>query len=435
MSLSNDKKRSSDESDEFIPWNIHGIQQMGKEKPLISGEEPGSGFQILYEPDEQERNDPFKRIYEPDSYSSDPGEGGSGDSGEGISGDSGEGISGGSGEGGPGASGKGRDEFIPFNVHGKNQSDAYSEFVPFNVDGREGQARNREMPPADISPEDRGPSQSPGQSLEPQENSSKSSGPASKSSAHSSKSSGHSSKSSGHDSGPETDLKTDNIDADMQGPREKKFQDGWSAGFEKGSQEGLEKGRQEGLDLGRREGFEQGREEGYNEGLEKGEQAGYDAGFEKGENDGRMVSDAKALELISSLEDICLKADRAWQDMVGRQEEQILSLICKIAEKVIFARVDISEDIVKESVFHALSAMPEPEDIVLNISPDDYEYIEMVKDDLFERFKSLKSVSVISNPAVNRGGCKIESSKAKVATDIESRLEAVVSSIKAAHGR
>ncbi len=194
----------------------------------------------------------------------------------------------------------------------------------------------------------------------------------------------------------------------------------FNSGFEEGKTQGFESGQQE------------GRETGYQEGFDKGEQEGYDAGLVKGEADGKMLSDAKAQELMASLEDICQKADQAWQTMVQKSESQILSLISKIAEKVVFATVDLSEEVVRGSVLQALSVMPEPEEIVLNIAPEDYEYIEMVKEDFFEAFKSLKHVSVLSNPAVGRGGCKIESSKGQVETDVSTRLEAITASMLAA---
>lgn len=216
--------------------------------------------------------------------------------------------------------------------------------------------------------------------------------------------------------------------SEVRDKQEEPLEDVYRRSFEQGEAKGYE----EGLARGFEEGFAKGMEEGYKSGEEKGEQEGYDAGFQKGEEDGRVVSDAKALEIISSLEDIFQKAEQSWKNTVKNHESKLLSLICRIAEKVVLAKVELDESIVKDSVLNALATMPEPEDISLHISPDDYEYIEMIKDDFFEHIKSLKSVSVISNPSVTRGGCKIESSKAKVETDIQTRLEQVFSSVMGA---
>ncbi len=192
---------------------------------------------------------------------------------------------------------------------------------------------------------------------------------------------------------------------------------------------GYGEGFAEGLEQGLAKGHEKGEKTGYDAGFEKGEQAGYYAGFEKGETDGRLVADAKAAEIIASLEQICLNLETAWQDSVKNNEAQILSLICKIAEKVVFARVEIEESVVKDSVLHAMEAMPESRDVTLTIAPEDYEYIEMIKDTFFDKMQNLERVSVLSSSSVKRGGCRIESSKGRVETDIQSRLDAVFSSI------
>jgi len=122
------------------------------------------------------------------------------------------------------------------------------------------------------------------------------------------------------------------------------------------------------MEDGFKDGQEKGAQEGYDAGFQKGEQEGYDAGFQKGEEDGKLVSDAKALEIITSLEDILQKAEHSWQNSVKTHEAKLLSLICRITEKIVFARVELDEGIVKGSILSALATMPEPEEIILNIS-------------------------------------------------------------------
>ena len=65
------------------------------------------------------------------------------------------------------------------------------------------------------------------------------------------------------------------------------------------------------------------------------------------------------------------------------------------------------------------------EEVVLSVSQDDYEYIEMIKDEFFETVDSLTSVLVRSDPSLKRGNCKIETITASISSDVESRLEAI----------
>ncbi|HKK90127.1 MAG TPA: FliH/SctL family protein [Desulfobacteraceae bacterium] len=201
-------------------------------------------------------------------------------------------------------------------------------------------------------------------------------------------------------------------------------------GYDIGFREGYDRGKKEGVEQGEKKAFDKSRQQAVEEAKKAGEQEGYDRGFEKGEKEAKAQGDARALEVLASLEDILDKTENSWGEFVQQFEEQIISLVCRIAEKVVLARVDVDSTLVKESIFHALEKLPEPREIVLNVSSDDYEYIEMIKEEFFEKIETLSTVSVVSNPGINRSGCRIETSKADVETDIETRLEAVFDSVK-----
>jgi len=110
----------------------------------------------------------------------------------------------------------------------------------------------------------------------------------------------------------------------------------------------------------------------------------------------------------------------------------IISLIEQIVKKIIMARIEIDDEFVKPVIIDALKTLVQAENVVLSVSEDDYEYIEMIKDEFFEVVDSLTSVSVKSDSSIKKGGCTIETSTALINSDIESRLEAVFDAIKSA---
>jgi len=180
---------------------------------------------------------------------------------------------------------------------------------------------------------------------------------------------------------------------------------------------------------GFQEGFQKGNDEGFAQGSAEGTEQGHAEGYARGENEAREQGDAKALEIISSLETILGELDAAWTDTVKQNEKEILDLICRIARRVVYAQVELDEGIVREAVLNSLAAMPEPREIVLNVSPEDYEYIELIKEEFFEKVKTLSSVSVVATSSVSRGGCIIETPTSTVRADLEDRLQAVFTSI------
>ncbi len=217
----------------------------------------------------------------------------------------------------------------------------------------------------------------------------------------------------------EDSFEADAREAELDQIAEQARTQGYDQGFEQGQKDGYDKG------------FAQGLAEGEQQGREKGEQEGYAAGAEQGEKEARELGDEQARELISSLETILIKTEGTWENLVKRYEGKMISLVSRIAEKVVQAKVEIDKGVVRESIISALELLPEPEEVVLHVSEEDYEYIEMIKEEFFGRIKSLASISVVANSGVNRGGCKIESATARIETDVETRLQAVFDAIVA----
>ncbi|MCP3875433.1 MAG: flagellar biosynthesis/type III secretory pathway protein [Desulfobacteraceae bacterium] len=211
-------------------------------------------------------------------------------------------------------------------------------------------------------------------------------------------------------------------------PEEKGYREGLDQGIEQGKKDGYEEGFKEGEEKGLEKGEQEGKEKGQKQGFEQG----FDQGLSEGEEKGTKQTQEKAVEILSFLEESLKSADQTLDLLVEKYEERIISLIQQIVTKVIMARIEIDDEIVKNMILEALKELIEPEEIILSVSSDDYEYIELVKEEFFEQIDSLNSISVRSDPSIKKGGCKIETNTASVAVDADSKLEAIFDAIKAA---
>ena len=220
-------------------------------------------------------------------------------------------------------------------------------------------------------------------------------------------------------------------EVEVEAAEEKK---GFAKGFEQGLEAGEKKGYEDGLEKGLRQGEEQGAAQGQEQGFEQGHQQGLEQGLEEGRAKGMEEAAQSASEILGSLKVALEKADRVLEDLVDKYEDRLVSLVGQIAEKTVMARIEMDDEAVRPLVVDALKNLVDPEDVVLSVSPRDYEYIEMVKDQFFDEIESLTRVSVRSDPGVSRGGCKIETRTASVSTDIESRLQAIFEAVKEAGG-
>jgi flagellar assembly protein FliH len=207
---------------------------------------------------------------------------------------------------------------------------------------------------------------------------------------------------------------------------------GYQAGFEKGFEQGVAQGQQQGYSAGVEKGHAEGFEKGLREGVEKGTADGFEQGFKAGEEKGTAETREQGHAILSSLEESLKAADQTLELLVDKYEPRILSLIQQIAKKAILVEIETNDEIVRAMVLDALKSLVEPEVVSLSVCPEDYEYIEMVKDDFFDEVDTLTRISVRSDPSIKRGGCKIDTLTASVSADPESRFSAIAEALKKA---
>jgi flagellar assembly protein FliH len=162
--------------------------------------------------------------------------------------------------------------------------------------------------------------------------------------------------------------------------------------------------------------------------LEKIKEEAWEEGFSKGEKEGAASGLQKAAGLVGTIENILLEITELKKTIIAGYEKDIIDLVLKIAEKVVYAKVSVNSG-VTEAIVHALEIIPEPGDTVITVNPEDYDYIEIVKEDFFEKIEGLQQISIVSDPLVKTGGCKIETKSGEITSSVEDRLEAVKKSI------
>jgi flagellar biosynthesis/type III secretory pathway protein FliH len=163
--------------------------------------------------------------------------------------------------------------------------------------------------------------------------------------------------------------------------------------------------------------------------MEQIQKEAYEKGFSHGKKEGYEAGILEARQIVENLTRIMVSIEDLWQRMVVKYENDIIELVKRISEKVIYGNAQIDNEIVKRAILKSFELIPEPTEATINVSVEDYDFIESAKEDLFEKIKSLKKVSIVSDPSLARGGCRIETKTGEVDSDIQSRLNAISKSI------
>jgi flagellar biosynthesis/type III secretory pathway protein FliH len=164
---------------------------------------------------------------------------------------------------------------------------------------------------------------------------------------------------------------------------------------------------------------------GKHEKIDRLEQEAYEKGFAQGEKDGFELGEKKANKVIENIEKLLKEISRFKKDVLKEYEKEILDLIFAVVEKIVYHEVRRDDTAIKESIFDALEMAVEKSKVIFNVNPDDYEYVEKLRPDLFRNNKDIKSIVVTSDPAVSRGGCFLETHRGNIDATIESKLEKI----------
>ncbi|HUU40605.1 MAG TPA: FliH/SctL family protein [Desulfatiglandales bacterium] len=155
------------------------------------------------------------------------------------------------------------------------------------------------------------------------------------------------------------------------------------------------------------------------------EREAYEKGFAQGEKDGFELGEKKALKVIENIENFLIGISRIKKDILKHHEKEILEIIFAIATKIIHYRLDADNKIIKDTVFEALNLTVERSKITLKVNPNDLDYVERFRPEMFAKFKELKSIMVTSDPSITRGGCFLETPYGDVDARVETEMEKI----------
>lgn len=163
------------------------------------------------------------------------------------------------------------------------------------------------------------------------------------------------------------------------------------------------------------------------------EKDAYEKGFAQGEKDGLELGTAKAEKLVGNLETLLEEMAQLRSSIAKQYERDIVALVYAIARSVIQSHVDFSESVVKDTILTALELTAEKSDITIKINPDDFEYVEEIRPELFSKQPTLKALVVTADASIGRGGCILETPGGDVDARIETQLANILQSLKEAY--
>lgn len=182
----------------------------------------------------------------------------------------------------------------------------------------------------------------------------------------------------------------------------------WQSALADGYRQGQREGYEVGLDQGRAEGFPQGQAEGLQRGIEDGRAMALD-GFE---------------QLAKPVDAMLKSLKKLKTDLRAAQRNEVVDLVGKIARQVIRAELALQPVQLLALVEEALSVMPPSrEQVEVFLNPEELRRVLELDP------KRAKKWTLLPDPALEPGECRVRSGDNEVDAGCQGRLAAVMEQV------
>jgi flagellar assembly protein FliH len=155
------------------------------------------------------------------------------------------------------------------------------------------------------------------------------------------------------------------------------------------------------------------------------EREAYERGFQEGLGKGYDEGKAEVQRLVESLHGIITKAIDKRNEIIEEAETQIINLVLLIVKKVIKVISENQKNVVINNVVQALRKLKSRGDVVIRVNLADLELTSEHVKDFMKMVENVKSVTVLEDTSVDRGGCIIETDFGQIDARISSQLHEI----------
>jgi flagellar assembly protein FliH len=148
---------------------------------------------------------------------------------------------------------------------------------------------------------------------------------------------------------------------------------------------------------------------------------GYTEVHQKGYEEGK----AEVGRLIERLHTIITKAIEKRNEIIEESETQIISLVLMIVKKVIKVISENQKNVVINNVVQALRKLKSRGDVVIRVNLADLELTSEHVKDFMKMVENVKSITVLEDSSVDRGGCVIETDFGQIDARVSSQLHEI----------
>jgi len=138
--------------------------------------------------------------------------------------------------------------------------------------------------------------------------------------------------------------------------------------------------------------------------------------------------DQAAKDLESAAQALATAAEeinRLRDSLAKNSSQDMLRLVMTVAEQIIRREVSADPQVVLNIIETALQSSVRSDQYRIRVNPEDLEQVTKQKPLFLASVSGLKNLSIEADPAISRGGCRVDSDLGEVDATIETQLESI----------
>jgi len=159
--------------------------------------------------------------------------------------------------------------------------------------------------------------------------------------------------------------------------------------------------------------------------VDKVEKEAFGKGHAEGREEGFQEGRQEVERLVDTLQKIVSAAIDKRNEIIQGSETQVINLVLLISKKVIKVISENQRNVVINNVVQALRKLKSRGDVVIRVNLDDVELTSDHINDFMKMVENVKSVTVLEDSSVDRGGCIIETDFGQIDARISSQLHEI----------
>lgn len=163
---------------------------------------------------------------------------------------------------------------------------------------------------------------------------------------------------------------------------------------------------------------------------EEAYQQGYDLGRDEGQESAYIETKEMLTQRLSKIDEMIVSLESLKTNLCRQNEASLVALTYQIAAKIAMSEIQQKPEMILPVILQAATEAQNEENIIVQMSSSDLEFVESIKERLGQEFSFLKKSKLEGHANIQSGGCIVVTNFGQVDATVEKRLDRVWSAVQ-----